>query len=1772
MLEKPISEEKRKNMKKICKSITSFVLATALAITSIPAFAEQTGQTGEDSNQDSGYVEAYSDSGYTSAETDSPLIITEIVPDCPADSKYTYVEVYNNSDTTINFKDYQYDYRNPGARMLLYTTGGKDVEIESGKTLILWHNKSAAAGKGKSVADFNAYYGVNLVLDKDIVSVGSTGITNNIRRGFLIGKDDDSVISEAWCNMSGADLPTGNPDKLGVQYTYSGGRMSEKDSISKATPGSVDSAQVPAERVHIPDTDTTPTINGVSTQDSIKDDGLEVQADISIPEGTTAGALQANLFYRQKNSEVDYEYSDFTAKYIKVPMEPDSDGVFHVTVDRNQLWGSEAEWYVKASYGPGYSSESEHATVSIEEPDNVADDKAAPLIITEVSSSNAEAKYTFIEIYNRTDSDIYLPYYKIFDYYNYPYQTAAQYGTTFTITSPKAFVKSGKTMVLWLDNTGTPIDDFNQHYGTNLVENEDIVKINSASLPYNAPRWIRIGTTEDKAFTVAGFNQNADQQRTDDTSLQYSYPRSEENVSIPAAVSDITPGSVEPWQVPSDKIPFAGIPDYPEDDGKDPTLQLSDGWSVPETINEGDQLYVMYDVDYLFDVASAARYDAIARDQGEPMRPYLIGTTINYQLDGTGEWYSIDEKKQARLGKFVVQIPSDILFGHDSVKFNVQAYTFYGVSQTETKEVKINRLNDVDGVRLNVSEGSVISKDTTITANDGSQNADTKISVDGKQVSTVPMLENGAYFSVLCSGLNNYFKNALTADYKDNEKDIITIFSPWCELPSSRAVRIDNKYFTHEDGKYKLKLTLWAGTSGTPFDEIYSEVASENHEDYTVSNVQLRLENGKDYLPVKIEPNNSKTNTSTALTAAHIIGDSSGMVPHMDMYFEIPDSDVTAVGATVDTTQLSDGFHTVTATANGKTVSTKVTVDNTAPAIQAGIEENSVQYQPFTLLPKVEDSNKISQQTVTLDGEEIKIPANIIPANLTPGEHTIKIIAADEGNNIATKEVNFIAASTDASSLAAGQNGITTNSASLFVNVGGAQSDVTFLQGKSLTMQNGGITVKSNENGTPSNLNLGGDHSVTVSAPDGNFPYELFTVNTGAVGGEDDVAVHWKGKASNTDAQHTTSLYVLNTSTNAWEKAGIEKDGGIETSFPAKDHTKNGKAVLLVQCRTDGTVPEFSSDEKAVAETAAADPEWDGNSVPKNYDFSFAWETDTQYYSESFPYHYDQMNQWIVDNRDKLDIRYVMHTGDLVDDVDMTGEWVNADHSMSIFDKADMPYGVLGGNHDVFAGAEGYGNYWQYFGEDRFKDKSYYGGSYKNNLGHYDLLTENGQDFIILYMSWDVYTNEIEWMNQVLAQYSDRKAIIALHRYTNVAAADNLLDYTGKLIQKEVVAKNKNVIAVLNGHYHGASIQTDSFDDDNDGTPDRTVYQICTDYQSDPEGGSEYIKFLYFDLKNNKIYINSYSPYRQDYNYFDTPRLDSYGDGTKAVNMDIAELDVDFNTEEKTLQTDNCTVDVRTSKPIGSQSNATGTVQQSWSGLSTNTSYGWYARVSKDNGEVLYSPVMTFTTAKSSSGGSKNHDKPEPSPTTAPTAAPPAASSGLSPAKKTAVQPGSKLLFTFTSEKRPDAVVSGNGSLVSVNAPVTEWDPVTKTVTYSLSCLASPLDAGNEVGIYVSVDGVVTKIGTVQVNPNPPFASDTTQDITLKPGGSYTFKISGLEGTGYTFQTGDGESLQTSQIQGNYPAQDGSYLCKVTAKKKGSYGVYAKIGGTAYKLFTVKVG
>ena len=123
----------------------------------------------------------------------------------------------------------------------------------------------------------------------------------------------------------------------------------------------------------------------------------------------------------------------------------------------------------------------------------------------------------------------------------------------------------------------------------------------------------------------------------------------------------------------------------------------------------------------------------------------------------------------------------------------------------------------------------------------------------------------------------------------------------------------------------------------------------------------------------------------------------------------------------------------------------------------------------------------------------------------------------------------------------------------------------------------------------------------------------------------------------------------------------------------------------------------------------------------------------------------------------------MFHDGDIIDDEPLIPEWENADAAYRMLDDARLPYGVLAGNHDVGHLSGDYTNFSKYFGESRYNQNPWYGGSYKDNRGHYDLITVDGIDFIMVYMGWGVGDEEIAWMNQVLAQYPERKAILNFH-------------------------------------------------------------------------------------------------------------------------------------------------------------------------------------------------------------------------------------------------------------------------------------------------------------------------------------------------------------------------------------------------------------------------
>ena len=1195
----------------------------------------------------------------------------------------------------------------------------------------------------------------------------------------------------------------------------------------------------------------------------------------------------------------------------------------------------------------------------------VPDDYNGGVFITELRPNDINRKDTYgtgsdymecLEIANTTnktvtlnkDMSLFLTYKesarKVLPVYQYSSSASNHVGSSSNCTIP-----AGGTAVIWcyrydyLNATSTKfptLTEFRNAYGISSgVPVYIFVNQNSMNDTY---RGFELYTTYSdgtpKLPVSSYFYKGDDVDLGDGTSVLLKARHDGPGMAVQTACAASTIGTVASSQTK-----------YIKDYGTGFEIELLDGWTIPEYIMEDEPLHVAFKVDY---------------DKRQPRASIVGAHRTMYRFDGEGEFiycteggYRLDGKDDYDVAVrtlLEIVVPAHEVFGHDYIEFYTVSYNDYRATYTGVYRVDIKKVNDVDGIRTNVYENQHLQGTVAITANDGSAaNSNTAIYIDGTKQTTSRMLEDGAYLSLYTASGTRHtqFYNALTT----TKNEMIVNTSDWhYTTPDVQMHHIDNSHFTYSGGKFTTTLRLWAGNMVT-----YAEddlLTTANRDDFDVSQVQMRLANGKSYLPSAIGPSSyngvdtsAKTNLSTALNAVHKIGDSSKMCPYMDMTFSIPEGDSTAVGVKLDTTKLSNGPHTLKVTNGTKTKTITFIVDNTAPTVEMDLENWEPVPGYVTIAPKISDNNDLKNVSVKLDGEMISVPYEITAFELGAQVHTLEVVAEDQAGNLTTKTQKFHADDVSIGITDAGAGNVTHNTAKLYLTAQtGSATEATFYEARKIDTA-----------------------AINTTVSDGILPYISYVINVGAVDADDEVVINWNGTASGADATHAVNLFVRNIRSGAWDKVATADENGTITNatFSVIDHVENGTANIIVQCTAESALPDTDTTTDGLKNNNA---NWDGTFVPEDYDFSFAWITDTQYYSEKWPHHYDNILTWLVDKQEELKIKYVMHTGDICDNYDMEWEWQRASQSQEILDASGIPYGVLAGNHDI-AGAQGINTmYWKYFGDHRFENQPTFGGSYKNNLGHYDLISENGQDFIIVYMSWNVYKEEIAWMNQVLAQYPERKAILCFHSYTHVQEEmDGLLDQFGVLIRDQVVAKNPNVFAVLNGHYEGASYQTVRFDDNKDGKLDRTVYQICTDYQGAWEGGEEYIKFLYFDLDNDQVMMNAYSPYFDDFNYYDHELRDLTAEALKAsngvkweTNMDSYKFMVDFDTNKQSILADGFSAYLATNEVLGTATvdETTGSATLTLDGLDYNSDYAWYAELSNAQSGYLRTDLYEFTT------------------------------------------------------------------------------------------------------------------------------------------------------------------------------------------------------------------
>ena len=361
-----------------------------------------------------------------------------------------------------------------------------------------------------------------------------------------------------------------------------------------------------------------------------------------------------------------------------------------------------------------------------------------------------------------------------------------------------------------------------------------------------------------------------------------------------------------------------------------------------------------------------------------------------------------------------------------------------------------------------------------------------------------------------------------------------------------------------------------------------------------------------------------------------------------------------------------------------------------------------------------------------------------------------------------------------------------------------------------------------------------------------------------------------------------------------------------------------------------------------------------GRQVPlgSQPDFTLVALPDTQHYVDDVTRAatFTAQTQWIVDNKAALNIPFVSHLGDIVENIDgVPVEWTRADASMTVLDNGQVAYGIAPGNHDENSAG------WPPattptsrcrecpdipgMADISARTCSASRSDRPANKNNFELFSAGGMDFIVIQLEYDMPGYSVDWANRVLAAYPNRRAIVATHLFLDASGNRpstvlNRPDGTpAATVWSQLIYSNCNVFLVLNGHYPGEANRTDL---NSCGQP---VHQLLADYQSRANGGDGWLRYMTFKPAENKIYVYTFSP---------------------TLNGGLGQFEADANSQFVL----DYNMDGVPFAPIATNTGVTSgnSTQTTWPGLAPNSQYQWYVTVS-DGLHTITGPSWEFTTA-----------------------------------------------------------------------------------------------------------------------------------------------------------------------------------------------------------------
>lgn len=310
--------------------------------------------------------------------------------------------------------------------------------------------------------------------------------------------------------------------------------------------------------------------------------------------------------------------------------------------------------------------------------------------------------------------------------------------------------------------------------------------------------------------------------------------------------------------------------------------------------------------------------------------------------------------------------------------------------------------------------------------------------------------------------------------------------------------------------------------------------------------------------------------------------------------------------------------------------------------------------------------------------------------------------------------------------------------------------------------------------------------------------------------------------------------------------------------------------------------------------------------VDPDTEFSIAIFPDTQYYAEQDNGIFEQMAQWVADNKEKYNIQTFLHEGDIVQNNGSNNkkEWNIAQNAIGEIEDADIPAIVSLGNHD----ADNIRNpqtFRSRFPKSRYAKMKQSNetildwGTFEGEPENAYLLQEiQGQRFLFMTLEFGARSAALEWGRQVDSDHPEAMTILTTHVYLDVPEGKSSPQWAGDgavsgyvqlpenagpgFIPTGAEFNNghqmwqgslrywENLVNVHSGHFAGGEVTGNFVGRRTDFTnTGNRVTQMRMDYQTIDNGGDGWFRLFTINTDTYDAEISTYSPYLDEWSEYD---------------------------------------------------------------------------------------------------------------------------------------------------------------------------------------------------------------------------------------------------------------------------------------------------------------